>query len=93
MENKNAVQKMKSTAKDYKSLTVTLKDKTDRIRSEMEISWTPRGETLMILLLVFVLFLLLRSLLKKPDSSYNIGGARTTTSTGVINYTYTYNKK
>lgn len=91
MENKNAVQKMKSTAKDYKSLTVTIKDKTERIRSELEISWTPRGETLMILVLVFVLLLLLRSLMRKPNT-YDIGGARTTTSTGVINYTYTYRK-
>ena len=92
MEKKeNSVQAMKSTAKDYKSYKVTVKDKTDSLISEMEIAWTPRGETLMFLLLVFVLLLLVRSLMKKPDTTYKLGG-RSTTTGGVINYTYTYKK-
>ena len=92
MEKKeNSVQAMKSTAKNYKSYKVTVTDKTDSLISEMEIAWTPRGETLMILLLVFVLLLLVRRLMKKKDT-YNICGSRTTTTAGVINYTYTYKK-
>lgn len=95
MEKKeNSVQAMKSTAKNYKSYKVTVKDKTDSLISEMEIAWTPRGETLMFLLLVFVLLLLVRSLMKKPDTSYKLGSGRSTNTTaGVINYTYTTTKK
>ena len=91
MENNNTVEKLKNSTKDYKSYKVTIQDKTNALISEMEIAWTPKGETLMIMLLVFVLLLLFKSLMRKKDT-YDIGGARTTTTTGVINYTYTYKK-